>query len=111
MQLNSANNASQGHNYGANGSSSNGKSLYKDTTKSKVSIKNRQTDVGKKEFSKNLESSGYSKDIKGGNNQVINYTKGSKKYTIRDNAKSTGTTTADVYNNGELKKKIRLGND
>lgn len=62
----------------------------------------------KAEFGDNLVKSNYTKSTSK-DGKVTNYTKGDKKYTERENAKSTGGTTADYSKNNELKKKIRLG--
>lgn len=73
---------------------------------SSVSNIDTNTNINKTEFGQNLEKTGYdvspSKDGK-----VTNYTKGDKKYTVRDNDKSTGGITAEYSQDGEYKKKIR----
>ncbi len=92
-------------------------SLYEDVTTSsrgKSSVPNKQTDVTKKEFEKNLTQEGYSKTTHGGG-KVDVYNKSNKQYTVRDNAKSTGGPTADFKNTGgtgtKPDLKIRLKTD
>ncbi len=82
---------------------------YENTTKGR-SINNRETNVNKKEFGENLENAGYKK-AQSQDKKVTNYTKDKKKYTIRDNAKSTKGPTADVFQDNVPKTKIRLKKD
>ena len=84
-----------------------GKSTKYENKTGKESVHNRETDVNKSQFEKGLKESGYDK-TQSKDGKVENYTKGDKKYTVRDNAKSTGGAAADAYKNGELKTKIRL---
>lgn len=81
-------------------------SEYNDISR-KNSVNNRETNVGKQEFGENLENSGYNKS-QSKSGKVTNYIKGDKKYSVRDNAKSTGGLTADSFKDNELKTKIRL---
>jgi RHS repeat-associated protein len=84
-------------------------SKYENST-NKNSEHNRSTDVKKEQFGKNLEDSGYSKS-QSQDGKVTNFEKGEKKYSLRDNAKSTQGPSADVYVGGERTTKIRLGSN
>ncbi|GAC43810.1 hypothetical protein [Paenibacillus popilliae] len=82
------------------------KSLYQNITKGS-SVRNIQTDVTKKTFERNLESSGFTKTTSNG---VTHFTKGNTRYTTR-NYSNQGSRTADYYPNGSRTpfSKIRLG--
>ena len=86
-------------------------SKYEDTTKSsrgKRSTTNKQTDVTKEEFEKNLQESGYEKSVSK-DGKATTFSKDGKSYTTRD-AKD-GTPTADFKKGPDSKKadiKIRL---
>ena len=97
--------------------SKNTKSLYENVTTTRTSkgyrsksssVSNTKTNVKKTEFGDNLTKSGYKKTVSK-DGKVTTYTKNGKKYSVRENSKSTGESTADYSKNGDLKKKIRLG--
>jgi hypothetical protein len=58
------------------------------------------------EFAKNLEDSGFTKDLSK-DGKVVNYMKGDAKYTIRQVSKSRGPT-ADRYVEGRQVEEIRF---
>ncbi|MCP9612907.1 RHS repeat domain-containing protein [Coprobacter tertius] len=93
----------------ANGSGTSSK--YENVTKSsrgKSSTTNIKTDVTKKEFGKNLENSGYKKTLSKDGKADI-YTKGDKKYSVRDyNSSDHNGPTADYAEKNKVKKEIRL---
>lgn len=71
---------------------------------------NKSTDVGPKEFGKNLELNGWTRTDKGPN---IMYEKDGSRYFLRGKANSHEGWTADFYKSGSKKAdiKIRLGED
>ena len=72
--------------------------------------KNRDTDVSKQEFEKNLENSGFEKSTSK-DGKVSTFNKDGKSYSTRDNS-SGGKPTAEFRKNADAKKpdlKIRLG--
>ncbi|PWN59930.1 hypothetical protein C1634_018095 [Chryseobacterium viscerum] len=78
------------------------------SSRGKEGVANRQTDISKEEFGKNLEKSGYEKTEKGGG-KVAEYKKGDQSYTIRPD--KGGKPTADFRKSPESKQadiKIRL---
>jgi RHS repeat-associated protein len=83
-------------------------SKYEDVT-SPNSRPNRQTDISRADFEKNLSSSGWSKSTSQ-DGRVSIYMKDGARYVVRDNAKSTGGPTADYYGPGSkgIDLKIRL---
>ena len=83
-------------------------SQYNDITKGN-SVKNIQTDVKRADFESNLSANGWNKSTSKDGLTTI-YEKDGAKYVIRDNAKSTGTPTADFYKAGsnEVNIKIRM---
>src|SRR6266702_332901 len=80
-------------------------SEYEDITAAN-SIRNIKTDVEKAEFEANLVESGYAQALSKDGKADI-FTKGDKRYTIRDES-NAGFPTADVYINGTKTIKIRL---
>jgi hypothetical protein len=72
-------------------------------------MSNRETDVTRGQFEKNLSESGWSKSTSADGKTEI-YTKGGARYVVRDGAKSTGGPTADFYAPGSksIDVKIRL---
>lgn len=88
------------------------KSEYVPRTFEGARVTNRVTDVSRSTFEKNLSNSGWSKSASK-DGKVTNYEKDGAKYSVRDNAKSTGGPTADYYKAGSDKPdiKIRLKKD
>jgi hypothetical protein len=82
-------------------------SRYEDVTTGR-SVANRATNVSRADFAKNLESNGFTKTVSE-DGKVTIFQKNGMKYTLRDTAKSTGGPTAEVFKNGKLVAKIRLG--
>ncbi|MCT3699163.1 hypothetical protein [Elizabethkingia anophelis] len=84
-------------------------STYKDITGSKNAKNNKETNVTRGDFEKNLEESGYEKTQV--NDDITRYSKGEKSYTTRDESKQ-GSPTADFRKNpdgkGPVEIKIRL---
>jgi hypothetical protein len=79
------------------------KSLYQNITTGR-SVKNIQTDVSKKTFEKNLESSGWSKTSRG---EINTYSKDGAKYTTR-NESNQGSKTADYTPNSQKKASVKI---
>jgi len=92
---------------GATRSVGNAVSTYEDITLGR-SVTNRATNVTAQEAEGNLEANGFAKSVSKDGNVSI-YQKGSMKYTIRATSKSTGGATMEVFKNGQLIQKIRLG--
>jgi len=72
------------------------------------SIPNIRTNVPKGKFEDNLVDSGFEQGTSR-DGKVKIFTKGNKKFTTRDTARSTGGPSADVFKDGDKKSKIRLG--
>ncbi len=85
-------------------------SQYGDTTGRGARMLNKSTDVGPREFGKNLEANGWTRTDKGPN---IMYEKDGARYFLRGKANSHEGWTADFYKAGSKKAdiKIRLGED
>ncbi len=82
-------------------------SRYEDVTIGR-SVANRAVNVSQADFAKNLESNGFTKAVSK-DGMVSMFTKDGMKYTLRDSAKSTGGPTAEVFMDGKLVAKLRLG--
>jgi len=82
---------------------------YRDITRGKGNVPNRETNLTRAEFEQNLSSAGWTKTVRG-NGKVVEYTKDGYRYVVRDSAKSTGGPTADFYKPGSksIDLKIRL---
>ena len=78
-------------------------SKYDASITGKNSVRNVKTDVTRKEFGKNLEKSGFSKEVSK-DGKAATYTKGDSKYSVRTNQTGKGTqgSSAD-YSNGSQK--------
>lgn len=85
-----------------------GSSNYTDVTSKGARMSNRSTDMSRGEFEKNLEANGWNKDQRGGPKNVTNYEKDGAKYSVRDNATSTGGPSADYYQPGSDKPDLKL---
>jgi hypothetical protein len=76
------------------------------------SVPNRQTEVKRAEFERQLTDSGYNKSVSK-DGKVTIYDRGQERYVLRDEAKSTDRPTADYYrdyqNDKSISMKIRLG--
>ncbi|MDQ7977819.1 DUF6531 domain-containing protein [Paraburkholderia sp. SARCC-3016] len=73
------------------------------------SVRNIQTDISRAEFEANLVANGYTREVVNPKRNVILYSKDNVSYSVRDDARSTGTPTAD-YRRGTdpISVKIRL---
>ncbi|MBA8889502.1 RHS repeat-associated protein [Dokdonella fugitiva] len=86
-------------------------SKYLDTTLRGSRYANRTTDVSIVDFEKNLVESGWARSVSQ-DGKVILLEKDGARYTLRENAKSTGGPTAEYFAPGADKPlKIRLGQD
>ncbi|WP_236716181.1 polymorphic toxin type 10 domain-containing protein, partial [Leptospira interrogans] len=87
-------------------------SSYKDVSENRTRVPNRGTDVSKSEFEMNLRKNGWNEKLSD-DGKVNIFTKDNKKYTTRDDAKSTQGPTAEYFKDSASPKsnlKIRLGN-
>jgi hypothetical protein len=84
-------------------------SKYERATKER-SVGNRNTDVGRTEFEKNLRTGDW-KESRSADGKVTIIEKDGARYVLRDNAKSTGRPSADFYDSGSssVNLEIRLG--
>ncbi|WP_017857707.1 RHS repeat-associated core domain-containing protein, partial [Leptospira interrogans] len=85
-------------------------SLYENTTGARSRYPNRKTDVSKSEFETNLKNSGW-KSTPSKDGLSNNYSKGDSRYSVRDDAKSTKSPTAEYFKDSSTSKaslKIRL---
>jgi hypothetical protein len=75
-------------------------------------VVNKVADLSRANFEKNLTNSGWTRSVSK-DGRVVNYEKDGARYSVRDNAKSTGGPTADYYKAGSDKPdiKIRLKKD
>jgi len=87
-------------------------SKYEDSTKAGSRLINRETNVTRSQFEKNLAEGGWQKSVSK-DGKVANYEKDGAKYSVRSDAKSTSGPTADYYKPGHDKPdiKIRLKKD
>jgi RHS repeat-associated protein len=85
-------------------------SQYQDITKG-GSVRNVQTDVKRADFESNLSANGWKRSTSKDGLTTI-FEKDGARYVVRDNAKSTGTPTADYYapGSGDITLKIRMPN-
>jgi hypothetical protein len=85
-----------------------------DTTDRSAGMANYDTDLSRSEFESELSQLGWTKEPSP-DGKVMIYTKDGAKYTVRDDAKSTGGPTADFYHprgDGEsIDMKLRLRKD
>ncbi|MFT8318072.1 MAG: RHS repeat-associated core domain-containing protein, partial [Sporolactobacillus sp.] len=80
---------------------------YKDVTDKDSRYANRETNVTKKEFEKNLKNNGWKKTkSKDGNADI--FTKKGAKYSVRDHAKSHDGPTADFTPRGSKRVKLKI---
>nr|WP_258536494.1 RHS repeat-associated core domain-containing protein [Leptospira noguchii] len=85
-------------------------SSYKDVTEKRSRVPNKETNVSKSEFESNLRKNGWNEKLSDDGTANI-FTKDNKKYTTRDNAKSTQGPTAEYFKDPSSKTaniKIRL---
>ncbi|AXR66143.1 RHS repeat-associated core domain-containing protein [Leptospira mayottensis] len=88
------------------------RSSYKDVSENRTRVPNRGTDISKSEFETNLRKNGWNEKLSD-DGKVNIFTKDNKKYTTRDDAKSTQGPTAEYFKDSASPKsnlKIRLGN-
>jgi len=82
-------------------------SRYDDVTAPRSRVPNRATNVSKAEFQDNLAKNGWTQrplPAKG----VFEYSKDGARFVVRDNATSTGGTTADFYPKGSVKPTLKI---
>lgn len=104
--------APSGGGAGSSTRGTNNVSKYENITSPGSRYHNRETNVNRSEFEKNLSDAGWNKtSSKDGKVQI--YEKDGSRYSIRENAKSTNGPTADFYKAGSPKidTKIRLGSN
>uniref|UniRef100_UPI00036CBAD5 RHS repeat-associated core domain-containing protein n=1 Tax=Leptospira interrogans TaxID=173 RepID=UPI00036CBAD5 len=104
--------SNKGNNTGNGGINSKISSSYKDVSENRTRVPNRGTDVSKSEFETNLRKNGWNEKLSD-DGKVNIFTKDNKKYTTRDDAKSTQGPTAEYFKDSASPKsnlKIRLGN-
>ncbi|UNE69126.1 RHS repeat-associated core domain-containing protein (plasmid) [Leptospira interrogans] len=102
--------SNKGNNTGNGGINSKISSSYKDVSENRTRVPNRGTDVSKSEFETNLRKNGWNEKLSDDGTANI-FTKDNKKYTTRDNAKSTQGPTAEYFKDPSSKTaniKIRL---
>jgi hypothetical protein len=84
-----------------------------DVTKSGATMPNYETDLTRREFETTLSNLGWAKEPSPDGKAII-YMKDGAKYSVRDDAKSTGGPTADFSHplgDGSIVMKLRLRNE